>query len=335
MSSIATLLQAAEYIERRESERGVRNKFQDLPDELILKILSYLELKYLIKCGQISMRTRNISQDSSLWTTVNLKEKIVKTDLLEMILSRGCQTLNISNSTIVGSLSSNIKCQLRVLYMSQDEWGYPAREWPGKVYYEENIEVLEELLFSCCSLEHLEMEGLCITPKMALSICKNGKTLQVLNLNHSLIGTLNRLNYTWHNYLRNYAKYMHNTTSDFQTIIKSCQELKELDLNFINENEGINDDDLEFLAKNISPNVERFNLIDQDIKDDHVKLLLKRCNKIKILSLEATFITNDSLKNIRKLLNLSPPKDSIMRTESERSKLLHGLDWHCYWLLTQ
>ena len=332
MSSIATLLQAAEYIERRESERGVRNKFQDLPDELILKILSYLKLKYLIKCGQISMRTRNISQDSSLWMTVTLKEKIVKTDFLEKILSRRCQILNISNSTIVGRLSSNIKSKLRVLYLSQSEWGYPIREWPAKVYYEENLEVIEELLFSCCSLQHLEMEGLCITPKMALSICKNGKTLQVLNLNHSLVGTLDRLNYTWHNYLRNYAKYMHNTTSDFQTIIKCCQELKELDLNYINENEGINDDDLEFLAENISPNVERFKLIDQDIKDDHVNILLKRCNKIKILSLEATYITNDTLKNIRKLLNLTFPKDSILKTESERKKLLHGLEWHCYGL---
>ena len=77
MSSIAKLLQAAEFIERRESERGVRNKFQDLPDELILKILSYLESKYLIKCGQISVRTRNISQDSTLWMTVNLEDKIV------------------------------------------------------------------------------------------------------------------------------------------------------------------------------------------------------------------------------------------------------------------
>ena len=278
MSSIATLLQAAECIERGESERVVRNKFQDLPDELILKILSYLELKYLIKCGQISTRIRNISQDSSLWMTVTLKKKIVKTDLLEMILSRGCQTLNISNSTIVGGLSSNLKSQLRVLYLSQSEWGYPARQWPAKVYYEENVEVLEDLLFSCCSLQHLEMEGLCITPKMALSICKNGKTLQVLNLNHSLVATFDRLDYT-----------LHNTTSDFQAIIKCCQELKELDLNYINYITlmGIKDDDLEFLAKNLSPNVEIFNLIDQGIKDDHVKILLKRCNKIKILTLKS------------------------------------------------
>ena len=120
------------------------------------------------------------------------------------------------------------------------------------------------------------MEGLRITPKMALSICKNGKTLQVLNLNHSLVPyTFDRLDYT--------GSVMQ---SDFQAIIKCCQELKELDLNYINE-WGIKNDDLEFLAKNLSPNVEIFNLIDQGIKDDHVKILLKRCNKIKILTLKS------------------------------------------------
>ena len=185
------------------------------------------------------------------------------------------------------------------------------------MYHEENTVYIEELLSSCCSLQNLKMEGLLITSKMAVSICNNGTTLQVLNLNHSFV-----------------VDDTFEFRGDFRSIIKCCQELKELDLNYINE--GIeNDEALEFLAENISPNVERFKLIDQDIKDDHVKILLKRCNKIKTLSLEATFITNDSLKNIRKLLNLSPPKDSIMRTESERSKLLHGLDWHCYWLLTQ
>ena len=159
MSSIATLLQAAESIEKHESERGVRNEFQDLPDELILKILSYLELKYLIKCGQISMRTRNISQDSSLWMTVNLMSKIVKTDLLEMILSRGCQTLNISNSTIVGSLSSNVNSQLTVLEFSRSVLTRLGT-LPGHEYCSENIDVIEKLLFSCCSLQHLKMEGL-------------------------------------------------------------------------------------------------------------------------------------------------------------------------------
>lgn len=182
MSSIDALLQAAEYIER--CERGMRNKWQDLPDELILKILSYSEVIDLISCGQVSNRTRNISQDSSLWVTANLQEKIVKTELIELILSKGCKILNISDSTIVGSLSSNIKSQLRVLNLSHSAWEHAL---PEMYYHKENSDVLEQLLFSCCSLQELKMEGLCITSKMADGICKNGKTLQALNLNHSFV----------------------------------------------------------------------------------------------------------------------------------------------------
>ena len=37
--------------------------------------------------------------------------------------------------------------------------------------------------------------------------------------------------------------------------------------------------------------------------DDNVEILLRRCNKIKAMSLEATMITDDSLTNIRKYLN--------------------------------
>ena len=39
--------------------------------------------------------------------------------------------------------------------------------------------------------------------------------------------------------------------------------------------------------------------------DDHVKMLLSRCNKIKVLFIETLCLNNDSLKNIRKYLNLT------------------------------
>ena len=160
--------------------------FQDLPDELVLKILGYSETKDLIVYGQVSKRIRKISHDSTLWETANLVKKIVKTELLEMILIKGCKILNISNSTVVGTLSSNIKSQLRSLDLSARTArmlrGYGTIE---EGYSKENMDVFEELLFSCCSLQHLNIEGLLLTPKMADGICKNGKTLQVLNLNHA------------------------------------------------------------------------------------------------------------------------------------------------------
>ena len=130
------------------------------------------------------------------------------------------------------------------------------------------------------------MEGVSLTPEMAVSICKNGKTLEILNLKCSHLVAIS-------SYAINYL----------QEIIECCQELKEVDMDYVNEREGLLDDDLEFLAENISPNVEKLKLSSTLIMNDHVEILLRRCNKIKVLSLEAT--TDDSLKTIRQCLNLT------------------------------
>ena len=148
--------------------------FQDLPDEVVLKILSFSETKDLITCGQVSKKTRRISHDRSLWMTVILEKKIVKTELLEMILGKGCRILNLFHSTILGSLSSNIKSQLRVLTFS-----------PSKFCKKNHV--LEELLFSTSSLQHLVIESVNLTPKMIAGICKSGQTLQILNMNRAYL----------------------------------------------------------------------------------------------------------------------------------------------------
>ena len=269
---------------------------QDLPDELVLKILSFSETKDLIGCGQVSKRIRRISRDGTLWETVNLENKTVKTELLEMILEKGCRNLNLCHSEILGSLRSNIKSQLRVLNLSLI------------LSSPEETLVLEELLLACCSLEHLLMENVSLTPKMANGICKNGKTLQILNLNSS--------------YLNFRSSYHINPIKYFQEIIKYCQELKELDLAHVDLINGLQEKDIEFSVKNISPNIEKLNLCSTEIMDTHVQILLCRCNKIKALTLEATWITDDSLKNIRKHLNLTleelslgPNDDSLLSLE--------------------
>ena len=235
--------------------------FQDLPDELVLKILSFSKIKDLIGCGQVSKRIRKISHDGTLWMTVNLEKKTVKTDFLEMILRNGCRILKLSDSTILGSLSSNMKSQLRVLNLSQLNGAWSDQEDP----------VVEELISSSSSLKHLVMKGVYLTPKMAVSICKIGKTLQILNLNSSDLA-----------YMSSYKK-----SASLHEIIKCCQELREVDLDV---NDGLNNEDLEFLARNIPPNVEKLNLSKSCIKDEHVKTLLSRCNKIKALTLEATWM---------------------------------------------
>ena len=257
--------------------------FQYLPNELVLKVLSYSKTEDLINCGQVSKRVRRISHDSTLWVTANLENKIVKAELLEIILEKGCRILNLRHTTIVGSLSSNTKSPLSVLNLSDCDC-------------DASIKGLEELLLSCCSLQHLVMEGVYLTPKMAVSICKNGKTLQTLNLKGSYLEglTCDRRN----NYLLE--------------ILKCCQDLKKVDLSYIDDGQGLTHENFEFLAKTISPNLEKLNLCTSFVMDEHVKILLSRCNKIKALSLRAIWGTDDSftddsfsLTNIRQHLNIT------------------------------
>ena len=263
MSSTATQLQAAESNERLE--RGTRKKLQDLPDELILKIVSYSKEKELISCGQVSKRIRSISQDSSLWVTVNLEKKIVKTELLEFVLIKECKSLNLNYSTILGSLSLANNSQLTELNLEDCTT---------------SVGVIEEILASCYSLQKLVMPESSMTPKMATSICQNRETLQILDL------------YQCDGHQPGYLQ-----------IIKCCQELKELDLQNSFYDKGLPDKCLKIIVKHISQNIEILDLSDLCITDDHVKVLLTRCKKIKTLSLCATMITDASLKIIGQNLN--------------------------------
>ena len=48
-------------------------QFMDFPAEMLLIILTYLDVKSLINCGKVSKKIRNISNDESFWRQVNLQ----------------------------------------------------------------------------------------------------------------------------------------------------------------------------------------------------------------------------------------------------------------------
>ena len=86
--------------------------FQDFPYEIILKVISYLGIKDLIKCGQASKRIREISCDESLWRKLNFSKlsaeqgsqnyykHVLPTELLKMILENGCQYLCLEETRL-------------------------------------------------------------------------------------------------------------------------------------------------------------------------------------------------------------------------------------------
>ena len=58
------------------------------------------------------------------------------------------------------------------------------------------------------------------------------------------------------------------------------------------------EDSINYLVNNLSPNVEKLRIDMQNITDEHVKALVKRCNKLTELILNSQSITNETVTNI-------------------------------------
>jgi hypothetical protein len=46
-------------------------ELDDMPDEIILNIFTFLDIREILKCGQVSRRIQGISNDESLWLQLN------------------------------------------------------------------------------------------------------------------------------------------------------------------------------------------------------------------------------------------------------------------------
>ena len=234
--------------------------FDHLPDEVQLKIVKFLEIKYLICCAQVSKRIRRVCHDESIWKKVNLCEKNLPSGFIEMILGNGCKYLNLQSSQIVGSLNlSRNDYDVKYLNLS-------------KCYADEGV--LEQLISSCQSLQKLSLSSLSLSSD-AMKSC-NYQYLQTLYLN-----------------------YFKGLDLELMRNILSSKTLTELSFrnHAIQYN---SDWLVQYLVENVSTDVEKVSLGGLTcLTDKQVKTLVKRCKKIKELELFGSkHITDDSLTSI-------------------------------------
>ena len=287
--------------DRSESVQSLIWNLEDLPDEVILKVLSYLDTADLIRSGHLSQRLRAISSDESLWQKMNLFKKIVPTSFLQFVLERGCKFLSLHKTCIYGTLNLTKPTKLRYLDLNSciaDAHG-----------------ALDKLLAACHFLEKLTFsvdQDYCNLTifTMITNLCRQNKqTLKVLYLN------------VQRDYLNSHI---------IQDIVFSCSELREVSI----IDYKVNQDSINYLVNNLSPNVEKLRLGMRDTTDEQVKALVKRCNKITELILQSRSITNETVTNIiehlptLKKLNLSNLKiDCTTFIKFERMQNLHVLNW--------
>ena len=278
---------------------------EGLPDEILLKIFSLLDIKGILKCGQVSKRLRTISNDQSLWLKLNLSGREVPFDFIAKAVENGCEYLDLGSSWVNGGKKSELSWKLK--------------------YLETSSEGLESVLQNCHFLQKLAVDDSILNSNEIKDICQNGNTLQILSLDTCYIGSPN-IDY-------------HNRTELIKKLFTSCPQLTELNISD-SEGPGLNDGGLNdcylndhillgrhlcALVENLSANILKLNLCAQQcVNDKHVNTLVQRCQKITELDLSFTEITNDSLESIIKNLNYLE-KLNVEYTNIEFSTFLHQL----------
>ena len=109
---------------------------------------------------------------------------------------------------------------------------------------------------------------------------------------------------------------------DFQSIqhiIDNCVGLNEINLTA----NHLSEDSLNHLVNNLRPTVKKLSLGKIiEVKDNHVEILVRRCNKLKELSLHQTSMTNHSISNIIENLKKKKKKLDVGSTNTDHAKIL-------------
>ena len=295
---------------RMMSELEMNNSnFEDLPNEIFSKILDYMSIRDLIRCGQTFRRLRFVVHDELLWKKVNLSNQtggtLVSARLFKLILERGCEHLNVS-AQIDGNLNINQFTKLKCLNIA---WRYGIFD---HAQFLRNAEVLVKLLCNSNLLEKLELFYVNLDRLSVTSCAWNFKNLKVLRLSYCN---------------RGYEKIQPLKLNFIQPIVDHCSELEELSF----YKTCLEEDSIDYLVKNITPKLSKLSLYTMVLYtyisdptvcfDKYIQVLVSRCTNLTELSLSGSGFTNDSVKYIIENLHSTLEKLCLIGTSIRIQKL--------------
>ena len=248
-----------------------------LPNEILMKIFFYFDIKELWKCAQVSKKFRQISHDKSFWKCVNLYKQRVSCQFVAQIIQLGTKYLNLHRTIILGDGNAVIpgKNDLKYLNLASSlvKDNFLVRLLRSSVSLEKiAIGKIYQKNIKFKNLQKMEHDQLKIKLQRSWYIeclLPNAKMLTTLDLRNTY-GMIN--------------------SESLEEILINCVELKEA--NFKGQIS-----DLESFVKNVTPKIEKLNIsYNGGFVHTHIVSLVKRCNNITELDLYGCHLDKDSLQ---------------------------------------
>ena len=289
-------------LEQTDSTLVQTLQFEDLPDEIILKVLSNLtKTRDLIRCGHISKRIRRICHDETIWKTFIFIYKTVPSDFLNLVLNNGCKNLRLHCVKIAGdSLNLINPSRLRCLDLT---------------HCSAKVGVLKEILSSCQNVEKLFLSYAGLSddvdhdiPHLVHHLTK----LKEFGLRHHKFSEE-----SFENLVNNLPTCIEklglvlgltefDVDKHIKTLVSRCKNLTALSLIGIH----ITDNTLDNLIEHLKPNLEEFRTNSTRIRHAvKVQILLTSMPKLKILNIKPFHEPNGmTTEDIKKLQRRYPEK---------------------------
>ena len=272
---------AAYYPSKQNCEKGKSDSLETLPNELILKIFTYLTIKDLGRCAQVSKNFYIIAYDKTLWTKILVTSRmppnsfnlplrhrsscVMPHRLLVQALTRGARHLALSNLNFISTSQPNFPTTNQVEYLALSGF-----------IMDENY--FRQLILSFHQLKKLSVAnsyGAWKFEDLMKGILQNSNSLKVLDL----------------------SGFCKLDTQDIKSILSSCPNLTEANFGY-NWWDGMGPvPNLSIIFANSTPNIKKLGLSGTAI---NVDAITQSCHNLKHLDLTcARFIDEPEHRNIK------------------------------------
>ena len=245
---------------------------EKIPNEILLKIFSYLEIQDLGRCAKVSKKFHEIAYEKVLWQklAVNLAGKRVPVEFLQHIMKHGIAYLNLDYVEIHGHPGH---------FLQQNSLKYLILGG-SNAFLSQRI-VKNDLMASCTQLEKLSCTYISENEldDVLKCIVQNGKSLKCLK-----ISVTERI------------EFFDKRATRFSTAISSCKKLDKLWINF-----GIKYNILD-LMKNLPQDLKKLCFGWLDIRE--IKVLVVTCSKLEDLFLNISCCDRSKCHHFEQVISI-------------------------------